>query len=52
MVALNYYVSVVVRLQRMTCVSHLEVAQEAEAWWDLFQTIVVQVDLTDIWDAG
>lgn len=33
-------------------VNHLEVAQGVEARWDLFQTVVVQVDLTDIWDAG
>lgn len=33
-------------------VSHLEVAQGAEAGWDLFQLVVVQVDLTDVRDAG
>lgn len=33
-------------------VNHLEVAQGAEARWDLFQTVVVQVDLTDARDAG
>lgn len=32
--------------------NHLEVAQGAEAWWDLSQTVVVQVDVTDVWDAG
>lgn len=32
-------------------VSDLEVAQGAEAWWDLLQAVVVQVDLTDVWDA-
>lgn len=33
-------------------ISHLEVAQGAEAWWDLFQTVVVQVDLTNVRDGG
>lgn len=33
-------------------VSYLEVAQGAEAWWDLFQLVVVQVDLTDVWRTG
>lgn len=31
--------------------SHLKIAQGVEAWWDLSQTVVVKVDLTDIWDA-
>ena len=30
---------------------YLEVAQGAEAGGDLLQTVVVQVDLTDVWDA-
>lgn len=33
-------------------VSHLEVAHGAKVRWDLFQTVVVQVDLTDARDAG
>lgn len=33
-------------------VFHLEVAQGAEARWDLPQTVVVQVDLTDVWDGS
>ena len=28
-------------------VSHLEVAQGAEAWWDLSQAVVVKMDLTE-----
>ena len=30
---------------------YLEVAQGAEAGGDLLQTVVVEVDLTDVWDA-
>lgn len=33
-----------------TRVAHLEVAQRAEAWGDLLQTVVVQVDLSDVRD--
>lgn len=33
-------------------INHLEVAQGVEVRWDLFQTVVVQVDLTDARDAG
>lgn len=33
-------------------VSYLEVAQGVEARWDLFQLVVVQVDLTDVWHTG
>lgn len=32
-------------------VSHLEVAQGAEARWNFFHAVVVQVDLTDVWGA-
>lgn len=32
--------------------SHLEGAQGVEVRWDLFQTVVIQVDLTDVRDAG
>lgn len=32
-------------------VTHLQVAQGAEARWDFFQPVVVQVDLTDVRDA-
>lgn len=32
--------------------SHLEVAQGAEARWDFFHPIVVQVDLSDVRDVG
>lgn len=29
-------------------VSYLEVAQGAEAWWDLFQAVVVKMEFTEI----
>lgn len=36
----------------LVSLSHLEIAQGAEARWDLSQTVVVQVDLTDALDFG
>lgn len=33
-------------------VPDLEVAEGAEAWWDLFQPVVVQMYLTDVWYTG
>lgn len=39
-------------LQLLVFVSDLEVAEGAEAWWDLSQPVVVQVDLTDVWCTG
>lgn len=41
-----------IEVSGLLSVFYLEVAQGAEAWWDLFQLVVVQVDLTDVWCTG